>query len=280
MTDPLRSGCLLLYWDYELQIGADRSRRGRQQWGMDDHRQTEVLLDLLDEYGVRCTFAVVGFAAQDGKLPYHAPAQVRKIADRGHEVASHTWQHEWISSLTSSRLRQVLKQSKDQLESVIGRPVISFAPPWNVPTCFPARLAPGFYDWRGGFPRQSIPALCRLLRETGYQTARIDYEPLSASFSRHVLRRVVHQPAGMERVENILCFKVSGDGFGMSSQELLRRAAEQGGLAVIYAHPHSLVAENDQNIRYFMSFLELIKKLREQGTLVITTPGELIHAGA
>jgi SAM-dependent methyltransferase len=68
-------GRLLLYWDYELQVGADRSRLGVMQWGREDHRQTEILLDLLDAYGVKSTFAVLGFAAQEGEIPYHAPAK-------------------------------------------------------------------------------------------------------------------------------------------------------------------------------------------------------------
>jgi hypothetical protein len=93
-------GRLLIYWDYELQRGADVSPSGRHDWGIEDFRQTEKLLELLDQYQVKTTFAVVGFAALDGELPYHAPAQIREIARRGHEVASHTWMHDWVPGLT------------------------------------------------------------------------------------------------------------------------------------------------------------------------------------
>ena len=246
-----KPGQLLLYWDYELQAGADSSRIGVKMSGSEDYHQTEKILDLLDEYGVKSVFAVLGFAAQNGELPYHAPAQIRKIAERGHEVASHTWKHEWIPTMTEQQLRQVLRQSKQALESVIGKPVISFAPPWNVPTRYWRKFAPGFYDWRGGYPRTDIPALCRALCAEGFKTSRVDYEPLSASISRHAFKRVVSEPVKMAYEKDILCFKVNGSGFGSSSQEMLRRIAESGGLAVIFAHPHSLAAENDQNIQHF-----------------------------
>ena len=43
----IRPGRLLLYWDYELQAGADSSRVGKREWGSEDYHQTEKLLDLL-----------------------------------------------------------------------------------------------------------------------------------------------------------------------------------------------------------------------------------------
>lgn len=46
------------------------------------------LLRLLDDHGIRATFAVPGHTA----LAY--PRLVREIAERGHELAHHGWVHE------------------------------------------------------------------------------------------------------------------------------------------------------------------------------------------
>lgn len=233
-------GKFLLYWDYELQRGAESSRTGPNAWGIEDYRQSERLLDLLDTYQIKATFAVIGYAALGGELPYHAPAQIREIAERGHEVASHSWEHEWIPDLTYESLTRVLRQSKEQLEKTIGSPVISFAPPWNVPDKYLRKTALGSYQWRRSeHNRMDIPTLCRALREVGYKTSRIAYEPIHYYLSRHVLRRIVRRPTRAQWIEDILCFQVNGSGFAQNSVEIVRRAAYQGDFAVIYAHPHS-----------------------------------------
>ena len=273
MTDK---GKVLLYWDYELQKGADRVRWGPETWGEQDYIQTERILDILDEYQIKSTFAVLGYAALDGPLPYHAPQQIRKIATRGHEIASHTWEHEWVPELTNQELVESLKRSKEQIEQAFGQPVISFAPPWNAPTRFLRKTAPGFYDHRySHMPKIDIPKLCRALHETGYRTARIAYEPLHHNLSRHILKRVIQQPTRAQWAENILYFKVNAAGFAKKTQELVKMVADRGGLAVIFAHPHSLIADNDQNERYFLSFLDLVKTLKGSGRLVDTTPAEV-----
>jgi peptidoglycan/xylan/chitin deacetylase (PgdA/CDA1 family) len=225
---------------------------------------------------MKATFAVLGYAAKPGKLPYHAPWQIREIAVRGHEVASHTWEHEWIPDMTYDRLLDTLRRSKEQLEDTIGKSVISFAPPWNVPTRYLSKMALGLYDLRRSkHPRIDIPILCRALQETGYKTARIAYETIFQSISRHLFRKITLRPTRAQWIENILCFQVNGDGFENASVEIIRQAAKSSGLAVIYAHPHSLVAENDQNLQYFIPFLEVVHSLCAAGEIIVTTPGEL-----
>ncbi len=270
-------GRLLIYWDYELQRGADVSPSGRHDWGIEDFRQTEKLLEVLDQYQVKTTFAVVGFAALDGELPYHAPAQIREIARRGHEVASHTWMHDWVPGLTYIQLLETLRKSKEQLEVVTGQPVISFAPPWNAPRTFLQRTSIGLYDRRrNGRPHTDIPTLCRALRETGYRTARIAYEPLHHMLLRRLTGKAVKLPTQEEWIEGILCLKVSSGGFAADSMTVIRRAAQSGGNAVIYGHPNTLAGEDHESIKFFITFLEAACDLREQGKLDIITPAKLL----
>ncbi|MFF5231684.1 polysaccharide deacetylase family protein [Dactylosporangium sp. NPDC000521] len=52
-----------------------------------DPVNTPKILDLLRDNGVKATFCLVGFRARDN------PALVRRIADEGHTLCNHSWQH-------------------------------------------------------------------------------------------------------------------------------------------------------------------------------------------
>jgi len=81
-------GALCIYFDYELQKGNDSSKeKNKALWkGQDDYYQTKIILDLLKKYNVKATFAILGHCAKKGKLPYHAPEQIKLIAKKGHEI--------------------------------------------------------------------------------------------------------------------------------------------------------------------------------------------------
>ena len=59
------AGKLIIFWDYDTQWGADRSRSpgGAKTWGNLEFENTERLLELHAQYGVPACFAVVGAAA-------------------------------------------------------------------------------------------------------------------------------------------------------------------------------------------------------------------------
>ncbi len=86
-------------------------------------RNTEVLLDLLDEYRVQGTFFVLGMVARDH------PELVRELARRGHEVASHGWDHRRLDDLTPEQFRDQARQSRALLEELAGEPVRGYRAP-------------------------------------------------------------------------------------------------------------------------------------------------------
>jgi len=86
-------------------------------------RCTHRILDRLDEAGARATFFVVGALAADH------PALIRTIAQRGHEIASHSHAHRLLTELSPSELASDLLRSKHQLESLTGEAVIGFRAP-------------------------------------------------------------------------------------------------------------------------------------------------------
>ena len=153
---------LLFFWDYDTQWGADRSRRpgGPKDWGYLEFENTERLLDLHAQYEIPACFAVVGAAALPGQRPYHDPAQIRRIYAAGHEVASHSFKHEWLPGLTHLELSETLRASKDALEQCISAPVNTFVPPFNQPFAYPQKLAPAFSERReGGSAHITLPEL-------------------------------------------------------------------------------------------------------------------------
>src|SRR5436189_6081791 len=132
MKEP---GTFVMFWDYDTQWGADRSRSGggAKTWGHKEFENTERLLDLHGQFSVPACFAVVGAAALPGARPYHDPAQIRRIHAAGHEVASHSFRHDWLPALGRDALIETLRRSKETLEDCIGAPVTSFVPPFNQP---------------------------------------------------------------------------------------------------------------------------------------------------
>ena len=86
-------------------------------------RQIERVLELLDRHRTRATFFCLG------KSLLHAPDLILRIADAGHEIASHGWGHEPIFRIGLERFRADLQQSLDWLGGVLGRPVGGYRAP-------------------------------------------------------------------------------------------------------------------------------------------------------
>src|SRR5438270_571598 len=71
---------------------------------------TRWLLDQLDQFGFKATFFVVGQIARSH------PRLVKNIAERGHEVASHSWDHRRVHHHTPDSFREDLRLSRDALQ--------------------------------------------------------------------------------------------------------------------------------------------------------------------
>jgi len=88
---------------------------------------TERILKLLDEYGSKATFFVLGAVAAE------EPDLVRRIAEEGHEVASHGWSHNLIYQLTSEQFREELERTEELIKLHSGCLPVGFrAPQWSV----------------------------------------------------------------------------------------------------------------------------------------------------
>lgn len=111
--------------DY-FQVEAFSNVISRDSWEQYPSRveaNTRRLLDLFDEAGVRGTFFILGWVAE------RFPRLVREIADRGHEIGSHSYWHRLIYKLTPEEFRADTIRARDCIEQAAGQPIIGYRAP-------------------------------------------------------------------------------------------------------------------------------------------------------
>ena len=84
---------------------------------------TDWFLETLQRYQVRATFFIVGWVAQ------RYPGMVKRIADAGHEIGSHSYWHRGVYELDPFTFREDLRRSIDVLEAISGKRVLGFRAP-------------------------------------------------------------------------------------------------------------------------------------------------------
>ena len=105
----------------------------REDWHRCDSRiekSTRRLLDLLDSAssplsgaGIGATFFCLGWVAE------RFPHLIREIHSRGHEIASHGYDHRRICSMTPKSFREDVRRSKAILEDLTGAKVSGYRAP-------------------------------------------------------------------------------------------------------------------------------------------------------
>ena len=83
-------------------------------------KNTYVLLDLFEKYGVRTTFFVLGWVAEKFS------SLIRDIHCAGHEVACHGYNHRLVYNLTPKQFREDIRIAKSILEDITGTSVIGY----------------------------------------------------------------------------------------------------------------------------------------------------------
>ena len=86
-------------------------------------RNTMRILELLGERRARGTFFILGWVAE------RHPALIRRIAEAGHEIASHGYGHDLLYNLTESEFRADVERSKKLLEDTTGERVVGYRAP-------------------------------------------------------------------------------------------------------------------------------------------------------
>ena len=118
--------CLSFDIEEHFQVSAFESPMRRQNW---DHfesrveRNTEKILELIELRGLRATFFILGWVAE------RCPKLVRRIFAGGHEIASHGYSHELVTSQTPQEFREDVRKTKAILEDLTGQHVYGYRAP-------------------------------------------------------------------------------------------------------------------------------------------------------
>lgn len=91
-------------------------------WGVE---YTDELLRIMDEYDVKSTFFAVQFWVEK------YPDYVKKIAEKGHEIGTHSRTHPKMSTLSKEQIESELSTSSAAIERLTGKKTELFRPPYG-----------------------------------------------------------------------------------------------------------------------------------------------------
>lgn len=129
-----------------FQVGAFEGVIDRASWDSLDsrvERNCDLILEMFDRADVKATFFTLGWvASRHGAL-------LRRIVERGHELASHGWDHERVFRFDRESFARDLERSRKALEDAGGVRVTGYrAPSFSIdqrtPWAYMALVEQGF----------------------------------------------------------------------------------------------------------------------------------------
>jgi polysaccharide deacetylase family protein (PEP-CTERM system associated) len=128
-SEPLRARIVnALTVDVEdyFQVSAFTRHIPRGEWDAKPTRvdeNVELILAMLAEHNIHATFFTLGWVAE------RRPALVRRIAEAGHEIASHGYEHHRASDLSREEFVSDITRAKAVLEDTTGHRVRGYRAP-------------------------------------------------------------------------------------------------------------------------------------------------------
>lgn len=119
---PVRNAMTVDLEEY-FQVSAFERHIDPQRWDKIPSRvasSVDRILTLFEMWGVRATFFTLGYIAE------RQPELVRRIADAGHEIASHGMRHIRVSTQDWRTFRADVMRSRDILQQTTGQPVTGY----------------------------------------------------------------------------------------------------------------------------------------------------------
>ena len=109
-----------------FQVSALEPYVPRSGWNAFESRvveSTRKLSELLISHDSRGTFFILGWVAE------REPELVRSLAQAGHEIASHGWDHRRVTQQNAAEFRDSVRRTKQLLEELTNEPVLGFRAP-------------------------------------------------------------------------------------------------------------------------------------------------------
>ncbi len=225
----MNSSKILITVDLEdwFQVENLRALFPHSTWESCEYRlegPVHALLDLFDSHATGCTFFVLGWLAE------RYPEMIREIHKRGHEIASHGYNHQLCTEISPVELKEDLQKSRELLEDITGEAVSGYR-------------APSF----------SVTAeLINLLAETGYL-----YDSSYNSFSLNS-RYGSLDGSWSEKENGILQSATGFYEIPVTNLEIARRTIPWGGGGFFRLYPLSLFCRGVKHIlvkqKYYMFY--------------------------
>ncbi len=212
--------------DY-FQVWAFSGAVERARW--DDYPlraegNTRRLLDLFDAKGAKATFFTLGWVAE------RAPRLMQDIAGRGHEVASHGYDHKKVFDQTPDEFRADLLKTKKILEDASGARVRGF------------RAAGFSIDSRTPWAHEILGETGHDYSSSSHPIAHDHYGDANAPRDRHEAGGIIEAPVATAEIFGRRVSCAGGGWFRLApyaiSKPLIERAsATIDGPAIFYLHP-------------------------------------------
>jgi polysaccharide deacetylase family protein (PEP-CTERM system associated) len=109
-----------------FQVGAFETVIDRKDWDSLEcrvERNTDAVMALFGEVGVKATFFTLGWVAE------RYPALIRRVVDAGHEIASHGYGHDRVFNFTPEQFAADLLRSRKLIEDAAGVAVTGYRAP-------------------------------------------------------------------------------------------------------------------------------------------------------
>jgi hypothetical protein len=276
---------LMIIWDYDTALGQINSTMPYNFSYKPIYEEIENVDYILDEAqraNIKMTFACLGFAAEDGVFPFNNPSQIKKIHSLGHEIASHSWRHEWFPYINEKQIEKSLERSKFALENCLGvkSAVRGFVPPHSRPMSWYSKFSISLGD-RGLYPfhkGSDIAYILKILREKNYSWCRVlkRYRPV---WDKLMGSRVEEIEFNIWEVHNgIVCVPQHYTGFDDFAQKYLMKAIELKKAIVIVGHPAGLSRQKSESKEHFDRFLKMAEEAIAKGELEAMTVSSYINS--
>ena len=249
-----------------FQVGAFETVIDRADWDQLEQRverNTDAVLALFAELGIKATFFILGWVAE------RYPVLMQKIAAAGHEIANHGYDHARIFTLTPDQFRADLDRSRKILEDTSGQKVVGYrAPSFSID--------------------QRTPWAHEILAEQGYayssSVAPINHDHYGWAGSPRFAWKPVQQsdfielPVTTVKVGNRTLAAGGGGFFRLLPYTLYDRAIrkmhrDDGRGAIFYFHPWEIDADQPRvgnapiksKIRHYTNLKKMRSKLMRAG---------------
>lgn len=224
-------------------------------------RNTDLLLELFEEAGVKATFFTLGWIAQRN------PELIARITAQGHELASHGFSHERVDAQTPGEFREDVRKTRALLEDIGGASVIGYRA---------ATFSLGPHT----------PWAWKVLEEEGYAYSSSVYPVLRDNYGCPDAPRGPYRPEGVDQLIEIPIstirvgeknFPCGGGGYFRLLPYVLSKSAithvnrSEGVPAVFYIHPWEVDPEQPRvgdaplksRLRHYINLSRTAPRLRQ-----------------